>query len=733
LLIAFLILFGINQIQAQTHYIDPDQQFQFNCNGVVTLNIINNNPGLNIMQDATTGLLGTNSNFDPGAGTLEIIFGTVEGPASYGTISYLVDDNGVQSTFNIYIIDCCIKNLNPDLIVLNEATSSLPNPNLANQKVLVLEEFFIDDPAVMFRCDFYMGADASIQLQPGTSLTLEQCTIVNFCGYRWDGILAQNENTEIQIIDSEIRGAGRGVFLEDDVQFEASNSLFIDNAQAVAFKDYNQTGSYYNNSRMEITGNTFEAILARIDFHPTSTVVSKLTQYTWGCANCQYFINMLNSNTIQIGNRFKAKNLFTGQDAQAILGANSSFTIENNKFENVANSIRANLCVFKTGGRNPGYGNEFINTSFIESSYSSQSIRNNYFFNAGCNIWDPTQYLVDGSLGSQIDSNQFSVSELNCSSSQNPMLNNVNIRIRDNKFYDSHTTISNIQTNSLAIGISLTNNFFGSSGNVGSTSGRLKLVITPGIRVGYNDFRDIPGVPGAGTWGELGLYLDNVQDAQIKGNYFELNTTAIFGTNDLSNTTISCNTFDGCNTSMSFKEAILTDFGTSTEGAENSFNAVYGTSNGTIILWNNPGSNFIWQPFTYYFTTISSPGSTWYADPDFPGGAGVPLFLIPFPMAINNASGYSSTCGTLNKHDFDETKNQSFKIYPNPSSGFFKVLTQENDEFSEIRIYDLHGKLLYSFNEKLESYTTNIASGVYIVKIIKKNGEDVSQRLIISK
>lgn len=87
-----------------------------------------------------------------------------------------------------------------------------------------------------------------------------------------------------------------------------------------------------------------------------------------------------------------------------------------------------------------------------------------------------------------------------------------------------------------------------------------------------------------------------------------------------------------------------------------------------------------------------------------------------------------NACATLGNSDFENVT--SITIYPNPSTGIFNIVSQQN---ASVEIYDLLGKLVYS--QSLVSGTnsidiSNFNAGVYLLKATDANGNTEIHKLI---
>lgn len=86
----------------------------------------------------------------------------------------------------------------------------------------------------------------------------------------------------------------------------------------------------------------------------------------------------------------------------------------------------------------------------------------------------------------------------------------------------------------------------------------------------------------------------------------------------------------------------------------------------------------------------------------------------------------SAKLKTLNKEN-------SLKIYPNPTSSNINILYDIEDPYS-LNVYDLHGRKINSCLNILNLYTiSNLNVGVYIIQIITKNGIQIKRTIQVIK
>jgi hypothetical protein len=127
--------------------------------------------------------------------------------------------------------------------------------------------------------------------------------------------------------------------------------------------------------------------------------------------------------------------------------------------------------------------------------------------------------------------------------------------------------------------------------------------------------------------------------------------------------------------------------------------------------------------------TYSGPGVS--GDSFDPATAGLGTHTLSYDYTDGN--GCSNTevqtilvdaCISIN-----EIENSQLKIYPNPTSESFKIIGAKN--ISSVRLLDLNGRVIKSFDEHKTSYdVSNLSTGVYLMKINSEKGE-TTLRLVV--
>lgn len=87
-----------------------------------------------------------------------------------------------------------------------------------------------------------------------------------------------------------------------------------------------------------------------------------------------------------------------------------------------------------------------------------------------------------------------------------------------------------------------------------------------------------------------------------------------------------------------------------------------------------------------------------------------------------------STAANLSNENFDKNENL-FSLWPNPTHNILNI-NASNNSFSNAKIYDLQGKLIYTKEKETSSIdVSNFNNGLYLLKLQTKNGE-ISKKFI---
>ena len=77
--------------------------------------------------------------------------------------------------------------------------------------------------------------------------------------------------------------------------------------------------------------------------------------------------------------------------------------------------------------------------------------------------------------------------------------------------------------------------------------------------------------------------------------------------------------------------------------------------------------------------------------------------------------------------------NTTFELYPNPTSDFVYISSTNENDFLRVEVLSMEGKLVKSeaFTSKIN--TSDLPVGMYIVKVLMRNGNSVQRKLIIAR
>jgi hypothetical protein len=91
------------------------------------------------------------------------------------------------------------------------------------------------------------------------------------------------------------------------------------------------------------------------------------------------------------------------------------------------------------------------------------------------------------------------------------------------------------------------------------------------------------------------------------------------------------------------------------------------------------------------------------------------------------------TTGTASREEFTVKGKQTLSVFPNPASSQVQVVIPGNREKSEIRVFDIYGRMVMQQNSSSENTKLNVSklsSGVYLVKVTKDGQEIGNMRFV---
>ena len=95
---------------------------------------------------------------------------------------------------------------------------------------------------------------------------------------------------------------------------------------------------------------------------------------------------------------------------------------------------------------------------------------------------------------------------------------------------------------------------------------------------------------------------------------------------------------------------------------------------------------------------------------------------------VDVASTFVETQTECDALDINDITNNNFSIYPNPTKDNFSINT--NNKIENIKVYDVFGKLIKSYNKQASYSVSDLVDGVYLIHIKNEEGIQIS-RLII--
>jgi len=714
-------LLGLSAI-AQT-YLTPDDEYQFLCDkDEIMVQLINTDPSMQVDLISTSGISLPGFWYDPGTGELYISGLALTGPKSYG--QYNFDLLGADYRFTIFLIECCGKT-DFDLIIVTEVASALPAIN--GLDVLILDDLRINQTTDIDNSQVYFGADAKISVNAGEDLNIRTSALQRYCEYRWDGIIAESYPTRIEFSSSSIEGSARGFLITQDTEFQGIESTWDNNTIGIGIFDVTASGSYLNNSYIDLDGNYFDfSSSSTISLHPSTTV--NMSAYSTGLGigtgGSQAIHVYVENSEVQLGDPNNQRNDFyaSGIDLGiAMFSKEATVGAANNLFFMIQYGIYAIDSKLDVGGSSSAWLNTFNQSKFY-SEESKQKIYRNTFLSTTIEILTPDKYYIGTNAGTDIQLNN--LTSVSCTINQSTQ-DVKKVMVDNNVFKNSYLISNNVTSNSLTDGFVITNNEFATNIALSYTADQtepsyyqVQLTNCHGVRVGTNVFNLMPTLETPDSY-RNGIYINNCNRGQFKSNDFYQRTVCIFGTDSLlDTTTFSCNYFEDFIYGFYFKDALVFDQGSSAFGVDNVWDEQSLSVTRFYLFDVSP-------QFDYNYSGTAATN----LDPYF--GSGViqnMATLNDIPFAAQN-----SNCSDLNKKDVDVANMREYKIalYPNPAATYFRI-DGEFDIIKEIEIFSITGKKLKHFinvnpNSEIE---INLPNGMYLVQL-RIESKQVVHKLIV--
>lgn len=217
------------------------------------------------------------------------------------------------------ILDC----FEPGMIFIADSTHiTSSSTSYSNVTLLIQGTLFVDNNLSFTNCHIYVAAGGQILVNTTALLTLDS-TIIEGCGYMWNGITL-NANTGILVQNSStVSDATKGVTAKMQSSVDVLNSSFLN--CVIGIYAPSNIDCNYNNTHFVVKGSKFGM---NGNFKPDFSGQS--AHGTRSKAGIEIF-DLLNPT---IGNNTSIKNQFYKMNT-GIIAHRCSFTLTNNSFRNI--------------------------------------------------------------------------------------------------------------------------------------------------------------------------------------------------------------------------------------------------------------------------------------------------------------------------------------------------------------------------------------------------------------
>ncbi|HYG49453.1 MAG TPA: hypothetical protein VD905_01060, partial [Flavobacteriales bacterium] len=192
--------------------------------------------------------------------------------------------------------------------------------DIAFQTIGINDVFLVNQNILFSFCDIYLGPDAKIIMDPGTTLGFRNCNL-QACTDMWDGIYSDGTN-RVDIINSNVYDAKNVLVTTGGTVVNVDNSNFINNYIGLSFTNHN------NFSPVTITRSTFKYDAGLGGLRPPHAGQKSF---------CGIKLNKVFQLTVGNPSNTVWKNYFQDMN-YGIHSTNSYYAIVNNEFSGMNNS-----------------------------------------------------------------------------------------------------------------------------------------------------------------------------------------------------------------------------------------------------------------------------------------------------------------------------------------------------------------------------------------------------------
>lgn len=627
----------------------------------------------------------------------------------------------------------------------NPLNSSAWPAGLASITVLFDSNITIDNTITLTGHTIYLNPGVSINILPGCTLELVNCTLLACGSSMWDQIdLADNTATLI-VNGSQIQDAEIAVESNNGGFYHIENSFLYNNDVHIGVNPYNGTHNGY------LAGSTLSSN-------------NLLNGNTWS-SSC---IKINQVGLIRIGDPFA--NLNTIENANWGVQSNqSSLVVQNNEFFSFYNNgnFTSGTAILANGqGNNPIY-NILVGGYNLNEKNLFRTCRRGVFARNGLNA---VEVVENEFLTEVIESIHIKTAlDIDVNYNKLKIYGERGIWIRNNPNADIEVYGNLLEEGLVGILVEQPNFTNPPTVNIVSNKGilqtvlgiKVKKLINANIGQNYVEFNNTAAPNPNGITGQ-GIFLEKCIDNTVTtnylhhsgvqgqssigiriedfgGHYIEKNhiydanvgisstgsTNNIYESNrvedsnngfafnnNFSNTTLICNTVRNCNNGFLF--------GTNSSSTNNPEVIDGGAGIGSANKWDGCTNDIV----NYGNATID-----WhYSNIANSNGSFVPNTSIGVNLFAQNAT---AGCNTPVRLGAEQASNS---IYPNPSEGMLNISTSYDE--ASWQVFNLMGQLVY---ESPLTYGENkinlqhLKAGVYQSRILSPEGQIHSEKIVISK